>query len=89
MTTWQSNLVRMDDYDTTLIALASERTHAAMAAYRGGKGPLSAVLDARRLEIDTRVERLRIEMETAALWAELEFLMPGPIRQPRPCRSQP
>jgi len=76
MTTWQSNLVRMDDYDTTLIALASERTHAAMAAYRGGKGPLSAVLDARRLEIDTRVERLRIEMDTAALWAELEFLMP-------------
>lgn len=76
LTTWQSNLARMDDYDTTLIVLASERTHAAVAAYRGGKGPLSAVLDARRLEIDTRVERLRIEMDTAALWAELEFLMP-------------
>lgn len=76
LTTWQSNLARMDDYDKTLIALAGERTHAAMAAYRGGKGPLLAVLDARRLEIDTRVERLRIEMEIAALWAELEFLMP-------------
>ncbi len=76
LSTWQSNLVRMDDYDKTLIVLASERTHAAMADNRGGKGSLSAVFDARRREIDTRVERLRIEMETAALWVELEFLMP-------------
>jgi outer membrane protein TolC len=74
---WRSNLVRMDDYDKTLIALASERTHAAMAAYRGGKETLAAVVDARRQEIDTRVERLRIEMDTAALWAELEYLMPA------------
>ncbi len=76
LATWQSNLLRLDDYDKTLITLASERTRAALAAYRGGKAPLAVVLDARRMEIDTRVERLRIEMETAALWAELEFLMP-------------
>lgn len=83
--TWQSNLLRLDDYDKTLIALAGERTQAALAAYRGGKAPLAAVLDARRMEIDTRVERLRIEMETAALWAELEFLMPA---TPLPEQSQ-
>jgi outer membrane protein TolC len=76
MTSWQSRLVRLADYDQTLITLASERTRAALAAYRGGKAPLSAVLEARRLEIDTRVERLRLEMETAVLWTELEFLMP-------------
>jgi len=81
LATWQNNLERLDDYDKTLIALASERTRAALAAYRGGKAPLAAVLDARRMEIDTRVERLRIEMETAALWAELEFLMPEPPTQ--------
>jgi outer membrane protein, heavy metal efflux system len=34
------------------------------------------VLEARRMEIDTQVERLRIEMQTAALWTSLEFLLP-------------
>jgi len=74
--TWRSNLGRLADYDQTLIPLATERTHAALAAYRGAKGALSAVLEARRMEIDTRIERLRIETETAVLWAALEYLIP-------------
>ena len=74
--TWRSNLDRLDDYDATLIPLAAERTRAALAAYRGGNGFLSDVLEARQMEIDTRLERLRIEMETAALWTELEYLIP-------------
>lgn len=80
-TSWQSRLARLGDYDNNLIPLAGERTLAALSAYRGGKTPLSAVLEARRMEIDTRVERLRIEMETAALWTELEFLMPVTLLQ--------
>ncbi len=72
--TWQSNLARLDDYDDALIPLARQRTEAALAEYRGGAGQLAAVLDARKMEIATRIERLRIEMETATLWAELEFL---------------
>lgn len=76
LTTWRSNLARLDDYDATLIPLAAERTRAALAAYRGGRGTLAAVLEARRMEIDTRLERLRIEMETAGLWVELEYLIP-------------
>jgi hypothetical protein len=46
-------------------------------AYRGGSGPLASVLEARRMEIDTRMERLRLEMETAAVWAQLEYLIPA------------
>lgn len=76
LTTWRSNLARLEDYDATLIPLAAERTRAALAAYRGGRGTLAAVLEARRMEIDTRLERLRIEMETAGLWVELEYLIP-------------
>jgi len=75
--TWRSNLERLADYDKTLVPLAAERTHAALAAYRGAKGALSAVLEARRMEIDTRIERLRIETETAVLWAALEYLIPA------------
>lgn len=74
---WQSNRDRLTHYDAALIPLASERTRAAIAAYRGGSGPLSAVLEARRMEIDTRMDRLRLEMETAGLWAQLEYLIPA------------
>ena len=74
---WQGNRERLDQYDAALIPLASERSRAAIATYRGGGGPLAAVLEARRMEIDTRMERLRVEMETAALWAQLEYLVPA------------
>ena len=74
---WQGNRDRLTHYDDALIPLAGERTRAALAAYRGGAGPLSAVLEARRMEIDARIERLRLEMETAGLWAQLEYLIPA------------
>lgn len=74
LATWQSNLVRLNDYEASLIPLASQRTDAAVAEYRGGEGELVTVLDARKMEIATRIESLRIKMETAALWATLEYL---------------
>ena len=74
---WQSNRDRLSGYEHSLIPLAAERTRAAIAAYRGGSGPLGAVLEARRLEIDTRMERVRLDMETAALWAQLSYLIPA------------
>ena len=74
---WQSDRDRLAHYDSELVVLAAERTRAAMASYRGGSGALSAVLDARRMEIDTRMDRLRLEMEAAALWAQLEYLIPA------------
>jgi len=74
---WQSDRGRLEHYDSALIPLAGERTRAAIAAYRGGTGTLLAVLEARRMEIDTRMERLRLEMETAGLWAQLEYLIPA------------
>jgi outer membrane protein TolC len=74
---WQSNRERLAHYDSELIPLSLERTRAAIAAYRGGGGQLTAVLEARRMEIDIRMDRLRLAMETAALWAQLEYLVPG------------
>ena len=73
---WRSDRDRLSHYDSTLIPLAAERTLAAIAAYRGGGGALGAVLEARRAEIDSRVDRLRLEMEAAGRWAELEYLLP-------------
>ncbi|MEO6566256.1 MAG: TolC family protein [Casimicrobiaceae bacterium] len=74
---WQSNRERFVRYDDVLIPLATQRTQAALTAYRGGSGSLAAVLDARRNEIDTRIERVKLEMETARLWAQLNFLIPS------------
>ena len=74
---WQSDRGRMARYGDTLIPLAQERTRAAIAAYRGGGGSLASVLEARRGEIDTRIDRLRLEMDAARLWAQLNYLIPA------------
>ncbi len=73
---WRSDRGRLTHYDASLLPLATERTRASIAAYRGGSGPLTSVLEARRGEIDTRMERLRLEMEAARLWAQINYLMP-------------
>ena len=73
---WQSDRERLGRYERSSIPLAQERTRAALAAYRGSSGALAAVLEARRGEIDTRMERQRLEMETARLWAQLHYLTP-------------
>ncbi|MGH6610675.1 MAG: TolC family protein [Burkholderiaceae bacterium] len=74
---WRSDRARLARYDDSLIPLSAERTRAALAAYRGNSTPLSTVLEARRMEIDTRLERLRLEMENAGVWAKLEYLLPA------------
>ena len=78
---WRSELARLDAYRQTLIPLAAARTSAALAAYRGGEGRLSDVLEARRAEIETELERLRIEQDAARLWASAR--VPAAARQPR------
>ena len=73
---WRSNRDRLTRYDDSMLPLAAERTRASLTAYRSGSGSLTAVLDARRGEIDTRIERLRLEMDAARLWARLKHLVP-------------
>ncbi|MEQ9106050.1 MAG: TolC family protein [Limnobacter sp.] len=78
--TWQSNLKRINDFDRSLIPLTQQRTQAALAAYQGATGTLADVLAARRMEIDMRLEKLRIQMDTARLWAQLEYLIPSEVK---------
>ena len=74
---WRSDRERLARYDASLLPLTTERTRAAIAAYRGATGPLTAVLEARRGEIEARMERLRLEMDCARLWAQLNYLVPA------------
>lgn len=74
---WQSGRERLGCYDSTLMPLAAQRTQAALTAYRAGTGTLASVLEARRAAIDTQMERLRLEMDTAQVWAQLTYLIPA------------
>ena len=86
---WESGRERLGRYETQLIPLARQRTEAAMVAYRGGKGSLSDVLSARRADIEVRMQALQLDMDTARVWAQLNFLFPdfGDSRLPRPHAS--
>lgn len=72
---WEAAKARVERYGTDLLPLAKARAEVALAAYRGGKGDLSPVLDARKGEIDTRLNQLMAESALARAWAALNFLL--------------
>ena len=76
MADWDAAGERERRYQTLLLPLARERSRAALAAYEGGKADLSAVVDARKGEIDTRLAALQAQNELAKAWAQLNFLYP-------------
>jgi outer membrane protein TolC len=71
---WETAERRVERYETALAPLARERTAAALAAYRGGRGELGPVLEARRAEIETGLARLAVELERAKAWSRLTYL---------------
>ncbi len=73
---WENDRERSARYQHELLPLASERTQATVGAYRGAKASITDVLLARRNEIDVRIQALQLEMDTARLWAQLNFLSP-------------
>lgn len=80
--TWTSNRARLERFATTLVPLAEQRVVAATTAYRAGSGALNDVLDARTSVIETKLEQLALETETAKVWAELEYLIPHAATTP-------
>ena len=74
---WQSDRQRLERYSATIIPIATDRTAATMAAYRGGKGRLTEVLAARRNETEVRLQALELEAQASRLWAEITFLTPA------------
>ncbi len=73
---WENGRERQTRYQREIIPLARERTRAALAAFKGGKAGLTDLLLARRSEIELRLQALQLELDTARLWAELNFLLP-------------
>lgn len=77
MNEWENGRERIARFERELVPLAKDRTEAALAAYRGGKSDLAAVIASRRNEIDVRTQTLQLEMDTARVWAQLNYLAPA------------
>lgn len=85
---WQTGKDRVARYRNELIPTARQRTEAALTSYRTGKSDLAGALTARRDEIDTRMQALTLEMETARSWAQLNFIVPE-HSMPAQAKEQP
>jgi len=59
-----------------LLPLAAQRVEAALAAYRGGMGPVAMVLDARKAELDAQLMLIGMEQVAARAWAFLANVLP-------------
>ena len=85
---WTAGKERIARLNAELIPAARLRSEAALTAYQTAKGELTAVLAARREEIDVRMQVLSLEMETARLWAQLNYLIPDgsavPVNKEQP-----
>ena len=81
---WRSGLERLAHLDAQRQPLAAQRIEVALAAYRGGREGLGAVLQARRDALNLALERLMLERETAGLWAQLEYLFPDTTAGAKP-----
>ena len=73
---WNAAKARLQRYAAELLPLARERTEMALASYRGGKGDLAPVLEARKGEIETRMNYLIAQSELARAWAQLSNVLP-------------
>jgi outer membrane protein TolC len=75
---WRTGKDRVDRLNAELLPAARLRTQAALTAYQTARGELTAVLAARRDEIEAGLQVLNVELETARLWAQLNHLFPDP-----------
>ena len=73
---WQTGKDRLARLRDELIPVMRQRAEASLTAYRTGKSDLAATLAARRDEIDSRIQALNLEMETARAWARLNYQTP-------------
>ena len=72
---WETARARLKRYWEELVPLSREAAAAALAAYRSGRGTLTAALEARRTAIETRLADVQTQAEFARAWANLNFLV--------------
>jgi outer membrane protein TolC len=71
---------RAQRFSKAMLPLAQERAELALAAYRGGRGELASVLEARRAQTEAELSRLAAELERARAWARLNYLIEHEVK---------
>ena len=74
---WRALGERIARLETSLVPLAAERSALALTAYRGGTGTLVQTLEARRAEIEARLQILGLQRARAQVWTRLRYLTPA------------
>ena len=77
---WEIAGERARRFEAVQLPLARERVELALAAYRGGRGDLAAVLEARRAATETQVGFLAAALERARAWARLNHLVSHEVK---------
>ena len=70
---WQGLSERQRQLESALLPIARQRVEAVLASYGSGQQNLAAVLEARRAEVDARIQVLDLERESARIWARLRY----------------
>ena len=78
---WESAAARLKRFDDSLLPLSQQRTQAALAAYRGGRGDITPVLQARRDELDLKLQKLQLSAEQGRAYAQLLYFLPPEVLQ--------
>ena len=74
LTEWQQLGEQVAQYEQELLPLARERSSAALASYRAGRGDLRLALDAHQQEIEFVIEHAQLLNERGRAWAFLRYL---------------
>jgi outer membrane protein TolC len=72
---WETALARVNRYEHSILPLARERVALATAAYRGGRGTLAGVFEARRAEAEAQMSLAQALAERARAWSGVTYLL--------------
>lgn len=72
---WEAANQRIDHFESVLLPLAQRRVESTLVAYRTGRSPYSAVLEARRADLDARLQLLRQQVARARAAIDLHYYL--------------
>jgi outer membrane protein TolC len=70
---WHASRERTAWFDSIVLPRAAQRVEAALAGYQAGQGDLAMVLDARRAELETRLQRLALRVAQTRAETQLQY----------------
>jgi outer membrane protein TolC len=73
---WDAATARLQRFDDSLLPLSHERTQAALASYQGGRSDLAPVLQARRDELDVKLQSVQLAADQSRAYAQLLYFLP-------------